>query len=89
MCPCWRNCFKFLVFRELVTECLSRVDPNLKPLLEYGNTLCFLCGTSDQLLRDAEGAKVSMPKNVQKLTHFVCCFGLSSSDRREYYGSLS
>jgi len=56
MCPCWGNYFKFLVFRELVTGCLIRAKPNLKPLLEYGNTRCFLCDTSDQLSRDAEGA---------------------------------
>jgi hypothetical protein len=56
MCPCWRNYFKFLVFRELVTECLIRVKPNLKPLLEYRNTRCFVCDMSDQLSRGAEGA---------------------------------
>ena len=31
------------------------MKPNLKPLLEYRNTRCFLCDTSDQLSRGAEG----------------------------------
>ena len=29
---------------------------NLKPLLRYGNTRCFLCDASDQFSRDAESA---------------------------------
>jgi hypothetical protein len=32
------------------------VKPNLKPLLEYGNTRCILCDPNDQLPRGAEGA---------------------------------
>ena len=31
------------------------MNANLKPLLEYGNTRCFLCDTSDRLSRGTKG----------------------------------